>query len=128
MKEMNMTLTDQQISAAKTALKLHEPRHEHNDCIRMAYEWLDAQTKMKRKRSDDWKHLVEHWCGHHITCDDITVAAHLHPAIQQDGDRLNLSSIKILPRFARLDGIGEANSNNSSMSEDRKAGYRKREK
>jgi len=123
-----MNLTDQQILDVKIALNLHQPNHEHNDCIRMAYEWLDAQTKMKRKRSDDWKHLVEHWCGHHITSDDIKVAAHLHPAIQQDGDKLNLSSIKVLPRFSRLNGIGEANSHTSSMSEDRKMSYRKREK
>lgn len=123
-----MTLTDQQILDAKIALNLHQPNHDHNDCIRMAYEWLDAQTKMKRKRDDDWKHWVEHWCGCHITVDDIKVAAHLHPAIQQDGDKLNLSSIKVLPRFSRLDGIGAAYSHTSSMSEDRKMSYRKREK
>jgi hypothetical protein len=41
-------LTDQQIDAAKAATPYSpgESRlHEHRDCIRFAYEWLDAQTK-----------------------------------------------------------------------------------
>jgi hypothetical protein len=123
-----MKLTDQQILNAKIALNLHQPNHEHDDCIRMAYEWLDAQTKIKRKRGDDWKHWVQHWCGRHITVDDIKVAAHLHPDVQQDGEKLNISSVKVLPAFNRLIGIDEAYSQNPHMSEDRKRSYRKFEK
>ena len=39
-------LTDDQIAAAKRGDYSHpgDVLHEHNDCIRMAYEWLGAQN------------------------------------------------------------------------------------
>lgn len=118
-----MTLTDQQISDAKNALKLEQPHHEHDDCIRMAYEWLDAQTKIQTKRQYDWKHLIEHWCGRHITDDDMRVAAHIHPEVQREGEKLNLGKRLILPNFERLDGIGEAHSQVPVMADYRKRIY-----
>jgi len=38
-----MAITAVQIEKAKRATRPQEPHHEHDDCIRIAYEWLDAQ-------------------------------------------------------------------------------------
>lgn len=41
-------LTDEEIEYGKANVKYSLKEgglHEHNDCIRMAYEWLDAQKK-----------------------------------------------------------------------------------
>lgn len=42
-------ITDKQIELAKhkTNYNPDSPYHEHNDSIRIAYEWLDAQKKIK---------------------------------------------------------------------------------
>jgi hypothetical protein len=122
-----MTLTGQQIADAKKAANLRNPRHEHDDCIRMAYEWLDAQKTTKATRMDDWKHKVEHWCGRHITEDDVLVAALLHPRIEPQGYQLNISQRLVLPSFERLIGIGEAKKHVSRMDDGRKFGYASRE-
>ena len=122
-----MILTHQKILDAKNALKLHKPQHEHDDCIRMAYEWLDAQKAIKTKRSDDWKHLVEYWCGRSITTDDLKIAAHLHPKIERDGDALNIGKRMALPSFERLIGISEAKTQVPRMSNEDKRRYASRE-
>ena len=127
-KEQKMALTDQEIMDSKAALKLHNAQHEHNDCIRMAYEWLDAQKTTRTKRSDDWKHLVEFWCGRSITPDDLKIAAHLHPKIERQGDELNIGKRMTLPSFERLIGISEAKTQVPRMSDEDKRRYASREK
>ena len=40
-------ISDQAIENAKSMIAYSEAaNHEHNDCIRIAYEWLDAQEKL----------------------------------------------------------------------------------
>ena len=118
-----MRLTDQDIKDAKNAVNLNNPQHEHNDCIRMAYEWLDAQKTVKTKRADDWKHLVEYWCGRYITKDDIKIAAHLHPRIGREKEKLNISNRLTLPRPERLIGVNEAKKHIEHMNEDKQLRY-----
>ena len=123
-----MPLTDQQILDAKNAINLYQPRHEHDDCIRMAYEWLDAQKKLKSKRSGDWKHLVQYWCGSYISEDDVKIAAHLHPDIQFEGSKVNISRRLVLPKRERLADIGEAYQHFLEMDANRIKAYATHEK
>lgn len=122
-----MSLSDKQIDEAKAEANLPSPRHEHNDCIRMCYEWLSAQKTTKSKRQADWKHFVEDWCGRYVTEDDIKVAALLHPDIERDGAKLNISKRLVLPSFERLSGTGEAKKHRARMDEDYKRIYASRE-
>ena len=106
-------LTDKQIEEAKkqTAYSLGDDIvHEHNDCIRMAYEWLDAQKKIKRKIHVPLpiKHMIEAWCGRYISRSDVEVAAYLHPDIRGTYPYFNISSRITEPSKERLVGISEA--------------------
>ncbi len=106
-------LTDSEIDEAKTrtSYSLSEGgHHEHNDCIRIAYEWLDAQSKTKNivRKSRAWKHLIENWAGRYVSRSDVDVAAELHPDIFGSYPFFNISSRLIRPSTSRLDGIGEA--------------------
>ena len=105
-------LTDNQIEEAKkqTTYSLRHIVHEHNDCIRMAYEWLDAQKKIKGKISSSHpiKHMIEQWCGRYISTSDVDVAAQLHPDIHGTYPYFNISSRFTLPSKSRLAGIKEA--------------------
>jgi len=59
-------LTDEQIENGKARVgRQLDGHHEHNDCIRMAYEWLDAQrtTKTIRNTHQPLKHIIEKWSG-----------------------------------------------------------------
>lgn len=60
-------LSNEAIEAAKkkTKYSLDEAHHEHTDCIRMAYEWLDAQKKTKNPTTKTYplKHIIEKWAG-----------------------------------------------------------------
>ena len=127
-----MPLSDQIIADAKKNAKHPNRVYEHNDCIRMAYEWLDAQRTIKRQRMGDWKHLVEYWCGRHISDADIEIAALLHPSIQVRIYRrmtiLNVSMRLVLPRGDRLRGISEAFAHVPDMDEDDKRVYAIRER
>jgi len=106
-------LTDEQIDAAKqrTTYSLPDPVHQHNDCIRIAYEWLDAQKKLKRPSSRPVasKHLIENWGGRYVSASDVCVAAELHPDVEGTYPYLNISSRLIEPSTRRLEGIAEAN-------------------
>ncbi|WP_215757257.1 hypothetical protein, partial [Gluconobacter sp. P5H9_a] len=71
-------LTDKEINDAKIGFKYQHPSdilHEHEDCIRMAYEWLDAQTtiKTKPKHSRALKHIIEKWAGRYISDAQTTI-------------------------------------------------------
>jgi hypothetical protein len=105
-------LTDEQIEEAKKRVLygLGEAHHEHNDCVRIAYEWLDAQDTIlsKQTRAFALKHLIEKWGGRYVSQSDVEVAAYLHPRIRGSYPYYNISSRLTLPADDRLDGIGEA--------------------
>jgi hypothetical protein len=106
-------LTDDQIAAAKNGFRYRHPAevlHEHNDCIRMAYEWLDAQN-VRATSSGKFhalKHIIEKWAGRYISQSDVEVAAAMHPRIRGKYPDYNLSARLIQPSDRRLKGIGEA--------------------
>lgn len=106
-------LTDKEIEQAKREVQysLKEGgHHEHPDCIRIAYEWLDAQIKTKNpsKKHRAIKHIIEDWGGRYVSQTDVDVAAHLHPEIKGTYPYFNVSAELTLPDSFRLAQIGEA--------------------
>jgi hypothetical protein len=106
-------LSDTEIEAAKmrTMYSLKEGgHHQHNDCIRIAYEWLDAQVKTKSlsKKRHALKHMIEQWAGRYVSQSDVDVAAELHPQIRGAYPYFNISSRLTRPTKTRLQGVGEA--------------------
>lgn len=106
-------LTSEQISAAKSGFRYSHPSdvlHEHDDCIRLAYEWLDAQNVRASgsKKFRPLKHIIEKWAGRYISQSDVEVAAALHPRIHGKYPDFNLSARLIQPNDRRLEGISEA--------------------
>jgi len=105
-------ITDKEIDSAKltTEYKLDSQHHEHNDCIRIAYEWLDAQKKIKNKsnKARALKHVIEKWGGRYISTSDVCVAAELHPDIHGVYPFFNISSRLTEPSIKRLNDISEA--------------------
>ena len=106
-------ITSQQIEAAKraTTYSLESQNHGHDDSIRIAYEWLDAQHKTKqpnRRSTRPLKHMIERWSGRYVSMSDVEVAATLHPAIYGEYPWFNISSRTVRPSQRRLEGIGEA--------------------
>lgn len=87
----------------------------HDDCVRMAYQWLDAQVKTKGAcgRSFPIKHIVEEWAGRYVSQSDVEVAAHLHPEVSGTYPRFTISSKLNWPLRSRLAGIGDAASRGS---------------
>lgn len=109
-------LTADEIAKAKSVHAYpagEEPNHEHDDCIRIAYQWLDAQPKLSRTTRHsfvDLKGLIEHWGGRYVSRHDVEVAAALHPKIFGAYPYFNLGSKRVFPSFDRLANIPEANS------------------
>lgn len=106
-------LTDEQIEYGKSNViySLSDGGyHEHNDCIRMAYEWLDAQKKIKNPTSKTrpLKHFVEQWAGRYVSTSDVDVAALLHPDIYGTYPHFNISARLTEPSVSRLEGISQA--------------------
>jgi len=103
-------LTDEQIAGAVQAVLRPESNHEHPDCVRIAYEWLDAQVKTKspRKVFNPLKHIIEKWGGRYVSQTDVEAAALLHPGIKGKYPAYNISSRLTEPDRARLAGIGQA--------------------
>jgi hypothetical protein len=106
-------LTDVQISAAKAAKPYRytgTQLHEHDDCVRIAYEWLDAQVKTKgvTQKTRPLKHIIENWAKRYVSRSDVEVAAHLHPDIRGRYPHFNISARFTKPNARRLAGIGEA--------------------
>jgi hypothetical protein len=111
-------LTKTQISAAKAEILRRfkqeryraKPLHEHDDCIRMAYEWLDAQLKTKRPVSSmlPLKHIIQAWCGRYLSQADVEAAAFLHPDIRGEYPNYNFSRKLTFPEDERLWDIDEA--------------------
>jgi len=105
-------ITDEEIEQAKsqTTYTLDSQLHEHNDCIRIAYQWLDAQKNTKRINPKGYalKHMIEKWGGRYISTSDVCVAAQLHPAIEGKYPQFNISARLTEPSLERLKGIPEA--------------------
>ena len=105
-------LTDAQIEEGKDGVIYGSPQplHQHNDCIRIAYEWLDAQRKISgpQKLMFPLKHLIEKWGGRYVSQSDVEVAAYLHPSIRGKYPLYNISARLTLPAEDRLEDIGEA--------------------
>ncbi len=106
-------LTDQQIEHGKENVKysLREGgHHEHNDCIRIAYEWLDAQKKLTNstKKPMSLKHIIEKWAGRYVSTSDVDVAAFLHPDIHGTYPLFNISARLTEPSVQRLNKLSEA--------------------
>ncbi|EGQ7810860.1 hypothetical protein I6Y99_004927 [Vibrio parahaemolyticus] len=105
-------ITDEQIEVAKQQTQYSgEVFHEHNDCIRIAYEWLDAQVIIRRgsDRIFQLKSYIERWAGRYVSIADVEVAAQLHPNISGTYPRFNLSVRFTEPSVSRLHLISEAN-------------------
>lgn len=106
-------LTAAQIAAAKSAKPYARPgdhRHEHDDCVRIAYEWLDAQVKTvgTSKKQRPLKHIIENWAKRYVSSSDVELAAYLHPDIRGVYPYFNISARLTKPNERRLAGIGEA--------------------
>ncbi|QKC86670.1 hypothetical protein EB232_33305 [Mesorhizobium sp. NZP2077] len=112
-------LTSAQIAKAKlfTPYIERDHRHEHDDCIRIAYEWLDAQTKTKGivQQTRPLKHIIQKWGGRYVSQSDVEVAAHMHPDIIGTYPRYNISARLVQPRETRLAGISEAKTQDYTM-------------
>ena len=114
-------LSADEIAEAKKRVKYRhksEVHHEHDDCIRIAYEWLDAQatTKGITKQARPLKHIIEKWGGRYVSQSDVEVAAALHPRIRGTYPSLNISRRLVLPSDARLTDIGEARTQNYQLT------------
>ncbi len=109
-------LTNNQIAKGKRDLQSHleyfytPAKHEHRDCIRMTYLWLDAQIKTQYYRQNGFvdKHMIENWCGRYISSSDLTVAASMHPEIEGIYPKFNISKSLVFPHWQRLNGINQA--------------------
>jgi hypothetical protein len=105
-------LSDDDIERAKRSTKYSskDPLHEHPDCIRIAYEWLDAQKKIQGTTSRTFalKHIIEKWAGRYVSESDLEVAAYLHPEIKGTYPHYNISSRLTEPSRDRLKTISEA--------------------
>ncbi len=100
-------LSDTEIEIAKSKVKYSFSdgvRHDNNDCIRMAYEWLDAQRKIKNLTTKSYplKHIIEKWAGRYISTSDVDVAAFLHPDICGEYPHFNISARLIEPPSSKL--------------------------
>lgn len=105
-------ISAEEIAEAKKMTKYGTKKvlHEHDDCIRMAYEWLDAQKRTKgiSRRFRPLKHIIEKWAGRYISESDVEVAAVLHPEIRGAYPYFNISSSLVRPSDARLVRMPEA--------------------
>lgn len=112
-----MKLSAEAIAKAKAEYKFRdEPYHQHDDCIRIAYEWLDAQTKTKNPTTK-WfalKHIIENWAGRYVSQSDVEIAAHMHPDIVGTYPRFNISARLVRPSQGRLADIPEAHTHSYS--------------
>ncbi|MDW9643962.1 hypothetical protein GOB48_19425 [Sinorhizobium meliloti] len=105
-------LTAQEIDNAKKSTAYSgEAHHEHDDCIRIAYEWLDAQKKIgsPTSKTRPLKHIIEKWGGRYVSQSDVEVAANIHPEIFGRYPHYNIGAKLVQPAFSRLDGVSEAN-------------------
>lgn len=113
--------TDEQIEIAKKEIILPidiEAHHEHLDCIRIAYAWLDTQKTIQTPSTIPTKMRIRSWGLRFISYSDIYIAAHLHPDIKSSGRKLNISRKYIKPLTSRLLTIGEAGKHPNYFNKD----------
>ena len=115
-----MELTDAMIDAARKAVPVRDGITEHHDCVRIAYQWLDAQTPTRTPLRHIYplKHLIEQWGGRYVSEYDVRVAAYLHPNVRGDYPAYTISSRLTEPSIRRLEGIGQA------MTQDQRSRHR----
>lgn len=104
-------LTDVEIEDGKKRTRYSLPaHHEHADCIRFVYEWLDAQSTVRGKAKGQIaiKLLVEQWAGRYVSTSDVEVAAEMHPRILGSYPNFNLSSKLVSPSKDRISMLGQA--------------------
>lgn len=88
---------------------LKDGHHEHNDCVRIAGEWLDRQkwTSTLSRVQHPLKHIIEEWGKRYVSADDVQVAARML-GLKGNYPFFNISSRLTHPPEERLEGIGEA--------------------
>lgn len=108
-------ITAGQIAMAKALHTYRNPDdilHEHDDCIRICYEWLSAQKLQKSTQAGpeiaSLRNLIIRWGGSYVSRDDLDIALHFLPSIKVDRYSSNLSKRLTLPSDQRLVGIGQA--------------------
>lgn len=106
-------ITDSEIEKAKSKTQyslIEYPLHEHNDCIKICYEWLDVQKTTKNTQSNTFpiKHYIERWAGRYVSQFDVDVALTLHKKYRGNYWKFNMSKMLIFPTITRLKKIGEA--------------------
>lgn len=108
-----------EVAKKRTRYGNESAHHEHDDCIRIAYEWFDAQTKTKGTTKKRWalKHIIEKWGGRYVSQSDVEVAATLHPDVIGSYPHYNISARLILPHDARLTNLGEARTQDYKISD-----------
>lgn len=109
---MLVFLSDAEIDEAK---KQHQyvrktSYHCHNDCIRIAYQFFDAQKIIKNPTTlcFDFKRMIKVWAGCYVTFADVEIAAVLHPRVIGKFPYYNISCAFIEPSTRRLQGIQRA--------------------
>ena len=101
------------VEACKTNISNNESAfHEHPDCIRIAWEFFDAQkTTQKIKHKKQYlplKHVIEAWAKRYVSREDVEVAAKMHPHICGSYPWFNLDEQLVLPKKSRLALIEQA--------------------
>lgn len=94
---------------------------ESLDCIKIAYAFLDSQSKTKTKQSFSrgaLKKLMEKWAGRYISEEDVNLAIKLHPALQGQAQNVNISTKLVFPSYARLNGIKDAWTHDYQFTQD----------
>ena len=104
-------LTDAQIMREIENLPVNEQCYVHScDQVRLAFQWLDAQKKLKRPNKRPWleKHVLERWAGRYISWCSVEVAGRLHPEITGNYPCFNIGNRFIYPNKRRQIDIAEA--------------------
>lgn len=109
----NGYISSEQIAEAKEKVD-YDPassvHHKNDDAIRIAYEWLDAQTRTKsvNRKYIVSNNLIPCWGGLYVSRSDIEVAAFLHPEIKGKHRYYNIGKLLVLPNDVRLENIKSA--------------------
>jgi hypothetical protein len=92
--------------------------HQHNDCIRIAAHWLDAQkrTKVCGVSPSVVKHTAEIWAQRYVSASDVEVAAHLLGIGRSERGLIGVSKLQTRPAERRLRNISEAGKHNYTGS------------
>lgn len=82
---------------------------ESFDCIRIAYEFIDAQRASGKKRKfSSIKNHVEKWAGRYISAADFDIAIQFHPEFHGENGFYNIELPLVMPDLNRLREIREA--------------------